>query len=154
MDGWDKSEKTLLLVGVITIAIVLVGIMVLFVVVPMIHESIRNGENIARELKENDDNILLPPTGNDLKIVGKWCDAVQYSWTGKVIDIYEFKADGTYFSNVGSRSPGKGTWGRLKGNNKLVTRYLGRTTGGSDLKFDSSGARLSIDSLYNVRVPA
>nr|WP_321352816.1 hypothetical protein [uncultured Methanoregula sp.] len=143
----------LLLGGVLTIALVLVVLMSQFFVVPMYKESVRNAERAAQELKIKDDNILLPPKGDDLKIVGKWCDAIQYTWTGKVADVVEFKADGTYIQNTGSSSATKGTWGRLKGNNRLVTRYAGMTTDGTDLRFDSSGTKLSVNSIYHIRVP-
>jgi hypothetical protein len=153
MEGWSKGERTLLLGGVLIIALVLVVMMSQFFVVPLYKESVRNAERAAQELKIKDDNILLPPKGDDLKLVGRWCDAIQYTWTGKVAGVVEFKSDGTYLMNADSGSPTKGTWGRLKGNNRLVTRYAGMTTGGSDLRFDSSGTKLSVNSIYLIRVP-
>ncbi len=139
MTDWTTNEKTLMIIGILTIAVILVGFVFLFVVNPMIHQAAQNMERAAQEAKAQDDRKIMTPSGSDLNFVGKWGDAISIGWTGKNTFVYQFNADGTY-SYTSSGTTIKGTWGRLKGNNQLVTRRDGDTySSGSPLRKDSSG---------------
>lgn len=152
MTDWTKNEKTLMTIGVLTIAVILVGFVLLFFVVPMIHQAARNVEHAAQEAKAQDDKKILPPSGSDLNLVGKWGDAISIGWTGKNTFVYQFNADGTYtFTSSGKTI--KGTWGRQKGNNQLVNRKDGDTySSGSQLRQDSSSGKLFCDGFALIRI--
>jgi len=121
MTDWNKDEKTLMIIGTLTIAIILVGFVLLFVVIPIINQTAHSIEKAAQDAKAQDDRKILPPSGDDLDYVGKWGDAISIGWTGKNTFVFEFKSDGTYtYSSSGTTI--KGTWGRLKYNNQLVSR--------------------------------
>jgi hypothetical protein len=124
-----------------------VGFVLLLVVVPLINQTTHNLERAALQ----DDRKILTPSGSDLGIVGKWGDSMTLEWTGKNMITYEFNADGTYtFTNSGTIVKGK--WGRLKGNNQLVTRLDSDTSSsGSSLRTDSSG-KLFCDGFTLVKI--
>jgi len=152
MTDWSKNEKTLMIIGVLTIAAILVGFVFLFIVTPMIERTAHDIERAAEKVKAEDDKKILPPTGDDLEYVGRWGDAISLGWTGKNTFVYEFKADGTYtYTNSGRVIKGK--WGRLKGyNTQLVTRRDSDTyTSGSSLRKDSSG-RVFCDGFALVKI--
>ncbi|OPY38420.1 MAG: hypothetical protein A4E35_00843 [Methanoregula sp. PtaU1.Bin051] len=155
MEGWNKSEKTLLIIGVFIIAAVLVGTVVYFIGMPMVQRSIEQAKHAAYEAKLKDDMTIIPPKGSDLDIAGRWVDAISYQWTGKPAFEYVFKTDGTYTFRYTERSSvTTGKWGRLKGSNQLVTKRDSDTyefSSGSPLRTDSSG-RLFCDGFALVRM--
>jgi hypothetical protein len=155
MEGWNKSEKTLLIIGVFIIAAVLIGMVAYTIGMPMVQRSIAQAEQAAREAKALDDLTIIPPKGSDLDIAGRWVDAISYQWTGKPAFEYVFKADGTYTFRYTEQSVvTTGKWGRLKGSNQLVTKRDSDTfrfSSGNQLRTDSSG-RLFCDGFALVRM--
>ena len=142
MTEWTNDEKTLIIIGVLIIAAVFAGFAFQFIVSPMITRVNDDMKHAAAEAKAKDDRQILSPTPSDQqKIVGKWGDAISIGWTGKNTFIYEFKTDGTYtYKDLNSGTTTTGKWGRLKGNNQLVTRRDSDTySSGSNLRVDSSG---------------
>ena len=153
MPDWSKNEKTLMIIGVLTIAVILIGFAFTLVVTPMIKQTTKDIERAVEKAKAEDDRKIMPPSGSDLDIVGKWGDAISIGWTGKNTLVYEFKADGTYtYTSSGTNI--KGTWGRLKGySNQLVTRRDSDTySTGSPLRKDTSSGKIFCDGFALVRL--
>ncbi len=153
MTEWNKDEKTLMIIGVLTIAAVLAVFTFLFIISPMIHGVQQDIRQAAAEAKVKDDAQILSPTSSDLQnVAGKWGDAISIGWTGKNTFVYEFKADGTFTTKHDTGVSRSGKWGRLKGNNQLAYRYNGDSTmSSSNLRVDSSG-QLYCDGFRMVRI--
>lgn len=153
MTDWSNSEKTLMIVGVLVIAVVLAGFAFLVIVSPMIHSVQQDMKQAAAEAKAKDDATILSPTSSDLKnVAGKWGDAISIGWTGKTTFVYEFKTDGTFTAKHDAGTSRSGTWGRQKGNNQLVYSYDGGTYySNQNLRVDSSG-QLYCDGFRMVRI--
>jgi hypothetical protein len=149
MEGWNKSEKTLLIAGVLCIALILVGITLWLFVWPPIERSVTKAQNEMRVAAEKDANTLLAPTGSDLKIVGSW--SYRTGATHALV-IYRFDSDGDalwYYGDsvFGTDSGRTGKWGRVKGTGELVFREgEGSFTADKPLKYDASLDELTINN--------
>ncbi len=153
MTDWSKSERTLMIFGVLVIAVVLAGFAYLLIVGPMIHSVQQDMKQAAAEAKAKDDARIMPPTSSDISdIAGKWGDAIAIGWTGKNSFVYEFKADGTFTTKHNTGTSRSGKWGRLKGNNQLSYLYDGNPYYTSQkLRIDSSG-QLYCDGFRMIRI--
>ena len=153
MTDWSNSEKTLMIIGVLVIAVVLAGFAYLVFLEPMIDRAQQDMKQAAAEAKAKDDAQILSPSSSDIqKVAGKWGDAIAIGWTGKNTFVYEFKADGTFTTKHDIGISRSGKWGRQKGNNQLVYRYDGDPyIMNQNLRIDSSG-QLYCDGFRMIRI--